>query len=444
MTPTADAAQATDLHGGLGGPVHRGTAPVRRSGQHDPCLRRLGRLQSVSQGEVQHGALPAGRSVGHAHARKPVCQPGHGRRRAVPPGPSPVGKHVVLDLNSTPGSGLEPAGAADPADLDLRQQHERGRLRRARGIHPGGRGAHDQVDSRCPPAAGHDGLGKDDRQVSWGSSISAGSSTRSPRSFRRGYAWKEPCPMRVQDHHDRDGRSPLAAPPVPTGMREPRVARLAHDAGAEPARQALPRARCPAIRAVSFIRRARRSRPPPRSSANRSSPRASASTPIGPGQFDTQTITIHGFGKPMTSNISRKMHFQFVVVRAHRPDPGRQRHDQPGRRQLSAKLDRLDPVPGRTDQQPGQRLADEPLLRDRRQFTQLDRVCRDRGSASRPLRTSRQTTSRRPVTWLRRRARRAASGRPPASRTGAWRWGSRPSSTFPTNIPSREASARAL
>ena len=34
---------------------------------------------------------------------------------------------------------------------------------------------------------------------------------------------------------------------------------------------------------------------------------------IGPGQFDTQTITIHGFGKPMTSNISRKMHFQFVV-----------------------------------------------------------------------------------------------------------------------------------
>lgn len=34
---------------------------------------------------------------------------------------------------------------------------------------------------------------------------------------------------------------------------------------------------------------------------------------IGPGQFDTQSITIHGFGKPMTSNISRKMHFQFVV-----------------------------------------------------------------------------------------------------------------------------------
>ena len=26
---------------------------------------------------------------------------------------------------------LEPAGAADPVDLDLRQQHERGRLRRA-------------------------------------------------------------------------------------------------------------------------------------------------------------------------------------------------------------------------------------------------------------------------------------------------------------------------
>jgi hypothetical protein len=34
---------------------------------------------------------------------------------------------------------------------------------------------------------------------------------------------------------------------------------------------------------------------------------------IGPGQFNTQTITIHGSGKPMTSNISRRMHFQYVV-----------------------------------------------------------------------------------------------------------------------------------
>lgn len=34
---------------------------------------------------------------------------------------------------------------------------------------------------------------------------------------------------------------------------------------------------------------------------------------IGPGQFNTQTITIHGYGKPMTSNISQRLHFQFVV-----------------------------------------------------------------------------------------------------------------------------------
>ena len=34
---------------------------------------------------------------------------------------------------------------------------------------------------------------------------------------------------------------------------------------------------------------------------------------VGPGGFSTQAITIHGFGKPMTSNISRKMHFQYVV-----------------------------------------------------------------------------------------------------------------------------------
>jgi hypothetical protein len=34
---------------------------------------------------------------------------------------------------------------------------------------------------------------------------------------------------------------------------------------------------------------------------------------IGPGQFNTETITIHGYGKSMTSNLSRKMHFQYVV-----------------------------------------------------------------------------------------------------------------------------------
>ena len=35
---------------------------------------------------------------------------------------------------------------------------------------------------------------------------------------------------------------------------------------------------------------------------------------IGPGRFSTQSITIHGFGKPATSNLSRRMHFQFVIA----------------------------------------------------------------------------------------------------------------------------------
>jgi hypothetical protein len=34
---------------------------------------------------------------------------------------------------------------------------------------------------------------------------------------------------------------------------------------------------------------------------------------IGPGHFETQTITIHGFGKPATSNLSRRIHFQYVI-----------------------------------------------------------------------------------------------------------------------------------
>jgi hypothetical protein len=34
---------------------------------------------------------------------------------------------------------------------------------------------------------------------------------------------------------------------------------------------------------------------------------------IGPGRFETQTISIHGFGKPATSNISRRIHFQYLI-----------------------------------------------------------------------------------------------------------------------------------
>jgi hypothetical protein len=34
---------------------------------------------------------------------------------------------------------------------------------------------------------------------------------------------------------------------------------------------------------------------------------------IGPGQFNTQAVTIYGYGKPMTGNFSQRLHFQFVV-----------------------------------------------------------------------------------------------------------------------------------
>ena len=34
---------------------------------------------------------------------------------------------------------------------------------------------------------------------------------------------------------------------------------------------------------------------------------------IGPGRFDTQTLSIHGFGKSGTSNISRTMRFQYGI-----------------------------------------------------------------------------------------------------------------------------------
>jgi hypothetical protein len=40
---------------------------------------------------------------------------------------------------------------------------------------------------------------------------------------------------------------------------------------------------------------------------------------VGPGRFDTQTITIHGYGKPSTSNLSHKMHFQFLIFEPKDP-----------------------------------------------------------------------------------------------------------------------------
>jgi hypothetical protein len=35
---------------------------------------------------------------------------------------------------------------------------------------------------------------------------------------------------------------------------------------------------------------------------------------IGPGRFSDQAITIHGYGKPGTSNQSRRFHFQFLIA----------------------------------------------------------------------------------------------------------------------------------
>ena len=101
MTPSARA-QAPDIHCRVDWPVHRGAASVLRSSQHDPCLRRLRRFQSIPQGEVQHGALPAGQSVRDAHAGRPVCEPSDGHRRPVPPGPAPIRKYCRPRLEALP------------------------------------------------------------------------------------------------------------------------------------------------------------------------------------------------------------------------------------------------------------------------------------------------------------------------------------------------------
>ncbi len=250
--------------------------------------------------------------------------------------------------------------------------------------------------------------------------------------------------MRAQDPHDRNGRRPCAAPPVPTGMREPRaVAPCSHRWG-RTFRASISPHRTSSNSCRSSIHQARRSRPPPRSSANRSSPRGIGRYTIGPGQFDTQTITIHGYGKPMTSNISRKVAFSVCGLRAHRPDPGCRWEHQPGWRQLSAKLDRPHLGPDRADQLV-RSTACRPTCSSRPTPTRPARPRLPRPGERSPLsRTTRRTTSPRQVTWLRRRAHQAASGPRRASITGAWPWAMPTSSIFLTNIQRPEALARAL
>ncbi len=40
---------------------------------------------------------------------------------------------------------------------------------------------------------------------------------------------------------------------------------------------------------------------------------------VGPGRFSTQSISIHGYGKPATSNFSRRLHFQFYIFEPSSP-----------------------------------------------------------------------------------------------------------------------------
>ena len=103
---------------------------------------------------------------------------------------------------------------------------------------------------------------------------------------------------------------------------------------------------------------------------------------IGPGRFDTQTLSIHGYGKQGTSNISRDHALPVRDFRADRPHPGRPGNDEPGRRQFPPERGRPDPRFDRADRHRGQRPADEALLDSRRERVELNSVCRYRSHAS--------------------------------------------------------------
>ncbi len=165
---------------------------------------------------------------------------------------------------------------------------------------------------------------------------------------------------------------------------------------------------------------------------------------IGPGEFDTQTISIHGFGKPMTSNISRKMHFQFVVFE---PTDQSQAVDGTinlvGGNYLQNSSDLILYLVGPTSSEVNGLPTNLYFTMDAN--TPSATAFAETGeSLSSLLQLPGKLLHNRRATWLLRPAHRAASGPPRAWITGAWPSEMRPSNTFLTNTLSGEVLARVL
>ncbi len=75
------------------------------------------------------------------------------------------GSALVLDLNATPAPGSNPLTLPTDLSWTYDKNASAGGYAAPQQYTAGGRGAHDPMDSRCPPAAWHDGIGEDDRQV---------------------------------------------------------------------------------------------------------------------------------------------------------------------------------------------------------------------------------------------------------------------------------------
>ena len=168
---------------------------------------------------------------------------------------------------------------------------------------------------------------------------------------------------------------------------------------------------------------ARRSRPRLKSSASRSSSRARAGTRSGRAVSTPRRFRSTAYGKPGTSNISRRIHFQYLIFEpkdSTQAVTGAMNFVGGNFLQNSADLI-LDLVgPTGTEESTACRLASTgfptPTLRARR-----------RSPVREPpfpaTRTSRRTTSPRRARWLLRPGRRRASVHRPPSTTGTWVWG---------------------
>ncbi len=246
---------------------------------------------------------------------------------------------LALDLNGSSSSGAGPLDFSDPSHVDLRLQHERGGIRRAGGLRSGNRNARSQMDAGRTPAPRHIGFRQSDRHVpgpdQYESTRQSGLQVDflgrpTERTVGNAQIKNATPPANPRAAAPRHGKHKMRGSYLPMRPQSPfkRAARRCRPGleglegrdlpSSHPLGPALPGEHYPAPDVQQFVPILYPPGTPQPTAAEVSRESFIAKGygryTIGPGRFDTQALSIHGYGKPMTSNISSKFRFQYQIT----------------------------------------------------------------------------------------------------------------------------------